>query len=95
MAYLVIMFFVAAVGLGILWFTQVRQRAHLDTVNGFKDSLERLSSGSQGPSNRSAEASRPSRSRHAPAPLDPARREAAKRRLEARRRAAERARQSG
>lgn len=41
--YLVIMFLVAGTGLASLWVQQRRARAHLETVDGFRSSLERLS----------------------------------------------------
>jgi hypothetical protein len=41
--YLVIMFLVAGTGLATLWVQQRRTRAHLETVDGFRSSLERLS----------------------------------------------------
>ncbi|HEX2296372.1 MAG TPA: hypothetical protein VHN37_13830 [Actinomycetota bacterium] len=43
MIYLVIMFLVAGAGLFSLWLQQRRTRAHLDTVDGFRSSLEALS----------------------------------------------------
>lgn len=43
MIYLVIMFLVAGTGLASLWVQQRRTRAHLDTVDGFRSSLEALS----------------------------------------------------
>ena len=88
MLYLAIFLVVAMSGIGALWVYQRRQRAHLNSVDGFRSSLERVS---QGP------ALRPRVSRVAPQtprktdgrpslqPLDPVRREAARRRLEQRR----------
>ena len=100
MIYLVIMFLVAATGVASLWVQQKRERAHLETVDGFKDSLERLSAAplvrSRQRTASAARKSAPAR-RHAPsgghprgrhAPMDPARRAAARKRIEARRRAA-------
>lgn len=43
MIYLIIMFLVAGVGLASLWVQQRRTRAHLETVDGFRSSLEKLS----------------------------------------------------
>ena len=43
MIYLVIMFLVAGTGLASLWVQQRRTRAHIDTVDGFRSSLEALS----------------------------------------------------
>lgn len=100
MIYLVIMFLVAATGLASLWMQQKRERAHLETVDGFKDSLERLSSAplvrprqraasahrAAAPRRRTAPPARKPGDRHTP--LDPARRAAARKRIDARRRAA-------
>ncbi len=94
MVYLVIMFLVAAAGVASLWVQQRRQRAHLETVDGFRSSLERLSDApvrgrrvrSDSPAPRRAAPARRPVTRHAP--LDPARRAAAKKRIDARRRAA-------
>jgi hypothetical protein len=91
--YLVIMVAIAIAGIGRLWWIQRRHATSLQTVEGFRSSLERLS----GNSDASAVPSKP---RPAPGadpknkpvydpysePLDPQRRAAAKRRLEARRR---------
>jgi hypothetical protein len=85
--YLAIMFVVAAVGMGVLWVQQRRERSHLETVESFQSSMAKISPEA---------GSRPARSRRAARSqepggadrLDPARREAARRRLEARRRAA-------
>ncbi|HYO61930.1 MAG TPA: hypothetical protein VEU29_08540 [Actinomycetota bacterium] len=43
MIYLLIMFLVAGTGLASLWVQQRRARAHLETVDGFRSSLEKLS----------------------------------------------------
>ena len=43
MIYLLIMFLVAGTGLATLWVQQRRTRAHLETVDGFRSSLEALS----------------------------------------------------
>ncbi|HEV2756609.1 MAG TPA: hypothetical protein VG318_12640 [Actinomycetota bacterium] len=98
MIYLVIMFLVAGTGLASLWVQQRRERAHLGTVDGFKDSLERLSAAptvrprrrpaprAAAPAPRRSPVRAPHSSRRAP--MDPARRAAARKRIEARRRAA-------
>ncbi|MGH2809142.1 MAG: hypothetical protein ACRDKT_17900 [Actinomycetota bacterium] len=92
MIYLVILLAVAGVGIGSLWVQQRRQRAHLDTVEGFRASLEKIAPyAAPGPFRRAAQEGRRPMSKRAPGravPLDPARREAARRRVEARRRAA-------
>lgn len=105
MIYLVIMFLVAATGLASLWVQQRRERAHLGSVDGFKDSLERLSAAplvrprrrSASPPRAAAPARRRSPSAGHPSgrrtsgrhsSLDPARRAAARKRIDARRRAA-------
>lgn len=41
--YLVIMFLVAGTGLATLWVQQRRTKAHLESVDGFRSSLEALS----------------------------------------------------
>lgn len=94
MLYLFIMVAVAAAGITRLWLQQRRESARLNTVDGFREGLEALSA----PKNRVPQrtvrtpAARPqvSRSAGGPQPMDPARREAAKRRIEARRRARQR-----
>lgn len=43
MIYLLIMFLVAGTGLASLWVQQRRTKAHLETVDGFRSSLEALS----------------------------------------------------
>ena len=91
MVYLTIMVLVAAVGIGSLWVQQRRQRAHLETVEGFRSKLEKISPHSTpGPFRQASVTRRPARRRvpGRPVPLDPARREEARRRVEARRRAA-------
>jgi hypothetical protein len=40
--YLVIVFVVAAAGIARLWIQQRRERAHLETVDGFRESLESI-----------------------------------------------------
>lgn len=92
MLYLFIMVAVAAAGITRLWMQQRRMSAKLNTVDGFKQGLEALSAPKHRPEVRRqprTAASRPvaTRSLRGPQPLDPARREAAKRRIEARRRA--------
>ncbi|MGH2777106.1 MAG: hypothetical protein ACRDJB_00490 [Actinomycetota bacterium] len=101
MIYLVILVLAASVSIGRLWMMQRRQRSHLQTVDGFRSSLQRLSE----PATLAPVRARPAGGRQAavrknPAPrriatprmahrrpekLDPARRAAAKRRIEARR----------
>jgi hypothetical protein len=85
--YLVIFVVVAGGGIGSLWLYQRRERKQLNSVDSFCASLERISTHKivtpvridRGPSR-----ARPGGSR-GPEPLDPARREAARRRLERRR----------
>jgi hypothetical protein len=92
-AYLVIMVVIAIVGIGRLWLIQRRHATSLQTVEGFRSSLERLS-GDAGPSpipspGVRAGATDPQKQLSSDPyrePLDPQRRAAAKRRLEARRR---------
>ena len=43
MIYLVILVLAASVSIGRLWMMQRRQRSHLQTVDGFRSSLQRLS----------------------------------------------------
>jgi hypothetical protein len=85
--YLAIMFVVATVGMGVLWVQQRRERSHLETVESFQSSMAKISP-EAGP--RPARTRRAARSQESGAAdrLDPARREAACRRLEGRRRAA-------
>ena len=102
MTYLAIMFLLAGAGIFRLWLMQRRERSHVDSVDGFRAGLQAISapaphvvtrpaSASRQRSERPAQASRPSRSSSpATLTLDPARREAAKRRLEARRRSVHR-----
>lgn len=96
MIYLVVMFLVAGTGLAALWLQQRRERAHLGSVDGFKDSLERLSAAPAvrprrrpAPARAAAPAARrsPGRTPHASrrSAMDPARRAAARKRIEARR----------
>lgn len=111
MVYLVIMFLVAAAGLASLWVQQRRQRAHLETADGFRSSLERLSAAPVRTTRTRALSAAPRKARPTTRPvqsgrgrprvlqsgrgrpaMDPARRAAAKKRIEARRRAAARAR---
>ncbi len=88
MVYLGVMVFAAAVGILILWQQQRKDRAHLETVEVFRTSLESLK--------RHTRPNSPVANRRPPtapltpshlAPLDPKRRAAAKRRLDARKRA--------
>ena len=93
MSYLIFMFLLAAAAIARLWMQQRKEQSHQQTVDGFQTALAKIS----GPHpyarspRRGAPAARPSvarvRTGRQPQPLDPARREAAKRRLEARRRA--------
>jgi hypothetical protein len=91
--YLIIMVVVAAAGIARLWLQQRRQQARLYSVTEFRTGLEKMS-----PPERSVRVERRPVPRR-PAgprkiqPLDPARRAAAKKRLEARR--AERTRVAG
>lgn len=86
MTYLVIFMLVAGVGILSLWIHQRRQRSHLGSVDGFRKSLEKISARdiviSDEPNAHPVGA--PKRTSRLE-PLDPARREAARRRLEARR----------
>lgn len=86
--YLVIFFIAAGVGIGSLWLYQRHQRKLLNSVGHFRTSLERISSHSVAIPQKHAErrtvTARPG-GRRRPEPLDPARREAARRRLERRR----------
>jgi hypothetical protein len=83
------MVIVAAAGITRLWLQQRREHARLNTVDGFRESLERISA-SEGPAHRRGDR-RPARIEGSYAsprpPLDPERRAAAKRRIEERRRA--------
>lgn len=86
MVYLAVMFVVAAVGMSVLWVQQRRERSHLETVERFQSSMAKISPEA---------APRPVKIRKTvraestgKGHLDPARREAARRRVEARRRAA-------
>jgi cell division protein FtsN len=94
--YLLIMLAVAVVGIGSLLFQQRRQRAHLQTVEGFQESLKAISPEAAPGPFRAARVSRgPARKDKVPGrpiALDPTRRDAARRRLEARRRAQSRSR---
>jgi hypothetical protein len=87
--YLAIFAVVAAFGIGALWIHQKRQRRHLHSVHGFRTSLERISTHDVAvprsrPERTGWTSPRPS-GRRRPEPLDPARREAARMRLERRR----------
>ncbi len=92
MIYVMIMLLVAGAGIGSLWVQQRRQRAHLETSESFRTSLEKIAPHSTpGPFRRAVRTGRRPASRRQvgrPVPLDPERREAARRRVEARRRAA-------
>lgn len=88
MVYLGIFLLAAAGGIMALWWSQRRQRMHLQSVHGFRTSLERISTHHvaipNGTRAQTQAAPRPG-GRRRPEPLDPARREAAKRRLAHRR----------
>lgn len=92
MVYIMILLLVAGAGIGSLWVQQRRQRAHLETSESFRTSLEKIAPhANPGPFGRAARAGRRPASRGQvgrPVPMDPQRREAARRRVEARRRAA-------
>ena len=86
MMYLGIFVAVALVGIGGIWWSQKRQFRKANSVEGFRTSLERISTGTIVTGKTSSSIGPRSRSgARRPAPLDPARREAAKRRLERRR----------
>src|SRR5688572_6311004 len=93
--YLIIMFSVAAVGIGTLWLQQKRERSHLESSEKFLSSLQKISPDvkpiqrrpgrrpvAQG-TRRTAPSRTPGRR---PTRSEVARREAARRRVEARRR---------
>jgi hypothetical protein len=87
LVYLGIFLLVAAGGIVGLWWSQRRQRMHLRSVHGFRSSLERISTRAVVIPGASREQKEPTSSdgSRRPEPLDPARREAAKRRLAHRR----------
>lgn len=86
MTYLVIFMIVAGAGIAGLWIHQRRQRSHLGSVNGFRESLERITARDIViPEEHADHPTTPRGAGHHLEPLDPARREAARRRLEARR----------
>lgn len=88
MIYLGIFLVIAICGIAGLWWSQRQQRMHLRTVGAFRSSLERISMRDvaipRGPRERAETPIKP-RGRGRPEPLDPATREAAKRRLALRR----------
>lgn len=93
MSYLIFMVLLAAAAIARLWMQQRKEQSHHKTVKGFQTALANISDPhpyARSP-RKGAPAARPSvaraRSGRQVQPLDPARREAAKRRLEARRRA--------
>lgn len=96
MIYLVILVVASSLAIGRLWLMQRKQRSHLQTVDGFWNSLECLSE-DPAPRQQRPESPVVRRARRArgtlseapdrPQPIDPARRQAAKKRIEARRRA--------
>ncbi|HEX2057534.1 MAG TPA: hypothetical protein VHI71_04115 [Actinomycetota bacterium] len=68
--YLLIMFLVAGTGLATLWVQQRRARAHLETVDGFRSSLEKLAAAPAARTRRRPQAARaaaPRRTATAPA----------------------------
>jgi hypothetical protein len=86
--YLAIFAIIAMAGITALWVNQSRQRRHLESVDGFRSSLEKVSSHDidvPAPREERTDVARAVRIRRRPEPLDPDRREAAKRRLERRR----------
>jgi len=88
LTYLIIFLVAAGGGIGALWLYQRRQRMLLTKVGGFRSSLERISGHNIAIPDKRVErravAVGPGGPRR-PEPLDPARREAARRRLERRR----------
>lgn len=86
--YLVIFLIAACAGIGSLWLYQRHQRKLLDSVGDFRTSLERISTHGATIPHKNIER-RPVKvgpgGPRRPEPLDPARREAARRRLERRR----------
>lgn len=89
MLYLAIMVIVAVAGITRLWLQQRRETSRMKTVDGFREGLMALSVQNHQPApTRPMRSSGPRSAR--PQPLDPARREAAKQRIEARRRARQR-----
>lgn len=91
MTYLIIFLLLAGAGIGALYFHQKRQRDHLDSVDGFRESLLKISSHRIAVPGDDAAVEEHSVAREEESesalrvPMDPARREAARRRLEARR----------
>ena len=86
MTYLVVFMLVAGAGILSLWIHQRRQRTHLGSVDGFRKSLEKISARAIVISDepKAHPVGAPERASRLE-PLDPARREAARRRIEARR----------
>jgi hypothetical protein len=85
--YLAIFLAAACTGIAALWLHQRRQRMHLRSVDGFRSSLERISTheiANVGLRTVRKTVSSPGATRR-PEPLDPARRAAAKRSIERRR----------
>jgi hypothetical protein len=89
--YLVLMVVLAAIGIGRLWLIQKRQQARLGSMDGFKQSLERISGHSGRPGQPAPVPAQSPEEAVPPTALDPVRREAARARIQARRRAARRA----
>ena len=83
MAYLILMFVIAAIGIGMLWWQQRKQVAHVDSVDGFRKGMQAIS-----PQRRISRRPAPTAGPQRRPSLDPDRREAARRRIEARRREA-------
>ena len=87
MIYLVIMVVVAAAGISRLWLQQRRQQARLFSVAEFRDGLDKIAAPT--PTRVALAERRPPTPRRRPShpaqPMDPARRAAAKKRLEERR----------
>jgi len=88
--YLVMMMLVAGIGIGSLMMQQRRQRAHMESVEGFRNSLSKIApEATPGPFRKKHAVARPrprGRTPGRPVPMDARRRAEARRRLEARRR---------
>lgn len=91
MTYLVLMVVVALVGIGRLWLIQRRQQVRLGSMDGFKQSLERISGHTDFRARPTAAPTASPSEEAPPTALDPVRREAARARIQARRRATRRA----
>ncbi|HYI45294.1 MAG TPA: hypothetical protein VE174_07535 [Actinomycetota bacterium] len=91
MIYLIIMVLVAVIGISTLFIQQRNQRAHMDSVEGFRASLQKIApQAAPAPRRRARTGARPQPARRRtsgrPVPLDARRRAEARRRVEARRR---------